>query len=279
MDAATLDATSTGVIAPAAGDGGSPTPAAAGMEPGTQAGEPAAPAVEDLNLTDRERAFLSGMRDERTKRQEIEAENAALLARANQFAQPTSPVPAAAPVAAPAAPQDPFDGIDDDEIMTAKDVKQRVVPFFMSMIQQVAGAVAVSQRQSQYTDVSTEDIRSFIPKIVQEDPAIGQVLSNLPGPAQFMMAQVLTRLAKRGSAGPATPAPQAAPGITAGVQPAPAADPLVELARTILANSQKPGAPGSAGGGAMDDVVTLLKNMSPEQYEAYRIEKRKSMGL
>jgi hypothetical protein len=275
MDPNVAAPTDSGVAAaPAAGDGGvqSAAPAAPGAAAPAESGSPQAPAP-DLNLSDREKAFLSGLKDEREKRQAIEQENALLKANAPQQWQP--PQQQAPQQQAPAAPADPFDGIDDDDIMTAKDIKSKIMPHFMGMIQQIAGAMAVQQRAAQFTDVTNDDIRAFVPKIIQEDPALAQVLQVLPGPAQFILAQTLARYAKKASGVPGTPASP-----PAGTPPAaPASDPLSEIARAILANAQKPGAPGSAGGGAMDDVVSLLRTMTPEQYEVYRAEKRKGMGL
>ena len=265
--------TNTGVAAaPAAGDGGQPAaPPAASSDPGAP-GATAAPAGDDLKLTDREKAFLTGLKDERDKRQQIEQELA--LFRANV---PTAPAPPAGPAvaaqpAAPTPPADPLADIDDDDLLTGKDIKAKVVPMFMGLLQQVAGAIAVQQRQAQFSDVTNEDIKTFVPKVLQEDPALGQVMARLPGPAQFIVAQTIARYAKK-AAGTAAPAPGN------GAPPPPAGDPLSDIARAILANVSKPAAPGAGGGGAMDDVVSLLRSMTPEQYEAYRAEKKRTMGL
>lgn len=268
--------TSTGVTAtPAAGEGGQPAaPPAATSERGDP-GAPAAPTGDDLKLTDREKAFLSGLKDERDKRQQIEQELS--LLRANMAAvpaQPAAPAIATQPAAptAPAAPADPLADIDDDDLLTGKDIKAKVVPMFMGLLQQVAGAIAVQQRQAQFSDVTTEDIKTLVPKVIQEDPALGQVMARLPGPAQFIVAQTIARFAKKAASSvPPTPG-----NVTS---TPPTGDPLSDIARAILANVSKPAAPGTGGGGAMDDVVSLLRNMSPEQYEAYRAEKKKAMGL
>lgn len=274
MENLTADPTSTGVAAdPAAGDGGQPAaPPAAPTEPGAQ---PAAPA-DDLNLSDRERAFLEGLRDERSKRQQIERELE--LARANHVLGSFQPAPsqpgAPAPLNEPAQPADPFADLDDDDLMTGADIKAKVVPKFMGMLQQIAGAIAVQQRQAQFSDVTNDDIRTHIPKIIAEDPALAQVIKVLPAPAQFIIAQTLTRFAKN-----AAPRANGLPPEVPGTPPAAPSDPLSDIARAILANARKPGAPGSGGGGALDDVVALLKSMTPEQYEAYRQQKKKDMGL
>jgi hypothetical protein len=117
-----------------------------------------------------------------------------------------------------------------------------------------------------------------VPKLVQEDPALAQVINVLPGPAQFIVAQTLARLAKR-AAGPAGPTPP--PNPAGNPNPLTPPDPLVDLARTILANAKKPGAPGAAGGGAMDDLLSIVKNLVPGSAEetAWREAKKKAMGL
>lgn len=229
---------------------------------------------EELNLSERERAFLAGLKDEREKRQQLEKELELLRANAGQGQPPQAhPVPPITPATQqPASELDPFAGLEEDDIVTVKDIKAKFMPAVMSVVQQIAGAVAIQQRAQQFSDVTDDDIRAYVPRIVQEDPAIGQIIQMLPPPAQFIIAQTLTRYAKRASTPPAQQ--QVA-------QPAQQSqgDPLHEIARAILANSTKPASPGAGGGGAMDDVVSMLRNMTPEQWEQYRQQKRKAMGL
>lgn len=250
---------------------------AAGEGAQQQAAPPAAEQGEggrkdDLNLSERERAFLSGLKDEREKRQQLERELELLRANAGQVqppqAQPVPPVTTA--TQQPATASDPFAGLEDDDIVTVKDIKAKFLPAVMGVVQQIAGAVAIQQRAQQFSDVTEDDIRAYVPRIVQEDPAIGQIIQMLPAPAQFIVAQTLTRYAKKASASQATP--QVTP-------PQQQADPIHEIARAILQNSQKPASPGTGGGGAMDDLVSMLRSMTPEQWEQYRQQKRKAMGL
>lgn len=272
----TVDTTASGAPAPAAGEGGSQPAPSGTSEPGAQPGAPAAPPEGELTFNERERAFLAKAHDEVQKRQQLERELA--LLRANQPAYQPPPASAAAPGPAPAAPSNPFDELDDNELMTGADLKAKVVPYFQGMVQQIAGALMVQQRQSQFSDVTVEDIRTIVPKLVQEDPALAQVINVLPGPAQFIVAQTLARLAKR-AAGPAGPTPP--PNPAGNPNPLTPPDPLVDLARTILANAKKPGAPGAAGGGAMDDLLSIVKNLVPGSAEetAWREAKKKAMGL
>lgn len=259
----------TGAAAPAGAPAGA-DPAAGGVAgaqagqagtPGAPAGEPnggqpgAAPSMEDF--TDRERAFLTTAHDERGKRQALEAEVAEL--RAQLQSRPAGP---AQPAQSAAAPADPFSQIDDDDLLTGGQVKNLIQTGIMPMFQQLAATLTMIQRGQQHPDMN-EAISTYLPQVLQADPAVAQALNAVQGPAKMILAHALGSLAKR-AAGGQPPTPPAGGGG--------GAPDINELARQILANAGKPGPAGAGGGSAIDPLVAQISSMTPQQFAAYKAD-------
>jgi hypothetical protein len=255
----------TGAAAPAPEVAPAEADPAAGGTVGAQAGQAGTsgkPAGESSGVkkefTPEEIAFLTALQDERGKRQQLESELAEL--------RRTAPAPATpAPAGQTNLPADPLSTIGDDDLITGANIKSILFP----LVNQLAGAIAMVQRGQQHPDMG-EAITTFLPQVIKSDPAIGQALNQVQGPARMILAHALGSLAKRAATGGSgTPPQQPNNGTGAGTPD------LASLAAQILANAAKPAPAGAGGGSPININAEQLRRMSDAEFTAYQNDLKK----
>lgn len=162
-----------------------------------------------------------------------------------QTFQQQQPQPAPPAQQAPPAEQEQkiFDGMDDDDILSVKDVRNAlssmkpqntIAPELDSQIQRMNATIAqmqVAQQDPQYE----QTIREYLPELINTNPQFKEMIARSPNPLQA--ALTVSRMN-----------PRFAQAQQAGQEQAQApVDPLSQLAQ-IIENATKPGSPASAGG-------------------------------
>ena len=273
----------TGVQAPAAGEQGQGTgpaaqpagqPAAtppagqpAGQPAAQPGGQPATPAGEQKQVT----VPLSVVEAVRKELSEAKASKTEIEAKLNQlqmmsqmggFGQPGQPAQPAAPAAQPAQPEDPLSGMEDDELINAKDIRK--------ILQTVQGNrpdlskeieplhMKIAKIEVQAADPNYEKtIRTYLPEMITVNPVLRDMITRAPNPlaAALTVAKMSPKFvqAQQAAANPANPEPPA--------------DILSDLQK-IIENATKPGTPGAMGGGGAISGNDRFRTMNDADFDA-----------
>jgi len=243
-----------------------PAPAAPAPAPATPAPAPAAPAAADpistpapapietravpLPVMEKLRSELQAAKQsaaEAQRQAQLYNEQIALY-RANMPA-PQQQAPAPMPQAQAAAVADLLDGMKDDQLLEAGQVRKALAALsqqqeqkIQSLVQQALGqlqpkltALELAQENPQFKQIMKEQL----PALIQEQPWVAELIKSLPREKQLATAAQFAMLRARSQAAaqPAAPMPAAAPPAN-----------LMDELNRIIENQAKPGNPGAAGG-------------------------------
>ena len=258
----------TGVTAPAAGgqDGsGQPAggqPAQTVVQPGgVQAPQPAQPAEQKqvtvpLSVVEAVRRELS---DAKASKAEIEAKLTQI--QAMQQVGGFQPAQQAQP-SQPAQPEDPLGGMEDDELVNAKDIRKILKAVqgnpndFRQAIEPLRAEVAKIQLQAMDPNYE-QTIRTYLPDMITANPMLREMIVRAPNP--LVAALGIARISPRYV--------QAQQAVKPGELPAPPPDILSDLQK-IIENATRPGTPGSMGGGGAISGNDRFRNMNDTDFDA-----------
>ena len=196
------------------------------------------------------------------------------LYRANMPA-PQAPAPAPMPQAQAAAVADLLDGMKDDQLLEAGQVRKALSALsqqqeqkFQSLAQQLMGqlqpkltALELAQENPQFKQIMKEQL----PALIQEQPWVADILRSLPREKQLATAAQFAMLRARQQAAAPPAAPPQAPAAPVN---------LMDELNRIIENQAKPGNPGAAGGiPAMSlSSADRIARMSSAEFADYKAQ-------
>jgi len=199
------------------------------------------------------------------------------LYRANMPA-PQQPAPAPMPQAQAAAVADLLDGMKDDQLLEAGQVRKALAALsqqqeqkIQSLVQQAMGqlqpkltALELAQENPQFKQIMKEQL----PALIQEQPWVADLIKSLPREKQLATAAQFAMLRARSQA---TQQPASAPVAPPQVPAATPANLMDELNR-IIENQAKPGNPGAAGGipATSLSVADRIAKMTSAEFAEYK---------
>lgn len=255
-----------GVIAPAAGGQVGSTAQPSGQPAGTQPAQPAAaqPGTGGQPAPGQQvQVPLSVVEAVRKELSEAKASKAEIEAKLNQIQamQHIASPPAQPAQPAPVQSKDPFEGMEDEELINVKDLRKMVQTLqgtesINKVVEPLRADLAKIQLQTMDPNYE-QTIRTYLPDMITVNPMLREMIIRAPNP--LVAALGVARMSPKFI--------QSQESARGGQPPAPPPDILSDLQK-IIENATRPAAPGSMGGGGAISGNDRYRSMSDADFDA-----------
>jgi hypothetical protein len=195
------------------------------------------PAVADDEKVNVPKSALLGVKEE-LKKTKSERDNAIEQLELYKANPPTAHAPQAAP-----APQQGIDALEDDDLVSVADWKQKEAQL-RGEFQARLNEIQLATKDKDYVDT----LKTYLPKVLERNPALRQAISTSSNPHE--LAYELAK-AEKGTSKESDNKDK---------------DAMAEL-DALLAGNDAPTSPSAAGGGGGIDKADLWKSLSDEDFE------------